>query len=198
MQYRACLPLISEIDSETGGSVTYKANSGKAVGKLVTVKVTPNRESVTEYGDDGVAEQVSYFKDADVELGATFIPRGCETVMFGVTATTKTEGTGNDTVTIPVLTDKEDDDGQYTGFGFVWAEMQNGEKVFRLQWLYKVKWEQPSNEFETKGASVSFKKPTIKGKAIPRGDGEWRFREDYATAAAAIAALKALAQFPSA
>lgn len=198
MQYKACLPLISEIDAETSSSITYKTNSGKAVGKLVNVKVTPNREAVTEYGDDSVAEEVSYFKDADVELGTTFIPRGCETVMFGAAATTETEGTGNDAVTIPVLVDKEDDDGQYTGFGFVWAGMENGTKVFHLHWLYKVKWEMPGNEFETKGQSIAFKKPTIKGKAIARGDGEWRVRKEYTTAAAAIAALKALAQFPSA
>lgn len=198
MQYKACLPLISEIDSETSGSITYKANSGKAIGKLMTVNVTPNRETVTEYGDDGVAEQVSYFKDGDITLGTTFLPRACEPIMFGSHASTETVGTGQSAAEIPVLTDKEEDDGDYTGFGFVWAELQNGVKVYHLMWIYKVKWEMPADDFETKGQTISFKKPSIKGKIAALANGDWRVRKEYTTADAAMEALRTMAKMPAA
>lgn len=197
MQYKACLPLIAEIDTETASSVSYKANSGKAIAKLQTVQVKQNREMITEYGDDGVAEQISIFKDGDITLGTTFVPKECEPIMFGNTASTETVGTGNDAVTVPVLVDKDDDLGDYTGFGFIWAELQNGTKIYHLMWIYKVRWTQPDDDYETKGESISFKKPSITGKIATLANGEWRIRKEYTSADAAVNALKELAEMPA-
>lgn len=191
MQYRACLPLISEVSADASSGVTYEANSGKAIGKLMSVGVAQSRETVTVYGDNGIAEQISAFKSAEITLGATFLPLNCESVMFGATYTAAASGTQESVV------DAESDNGDYTGFGFVYCDRENGVDKFRLYWLYKVKWTQPDDDYETKGETISFKNPSIKGTAVPGADGKWRKRETYTTEAAAIEALKTLANYPT-
>lgn len=195
MQYRASYPVIAEADMENSTSaMAYKSNSGKAIGKLMNVKVDQTRSNVKAYGDDGVAENIDEFVSATVTLDSTFVPAACESVMFGNTYEAATTGTPG---TPETITDKEDDHGKYTGFGFVYCDRQNGSDVYRLYWLYKVLWVNPNDDFTTKKETIEFKNPSITGTAYAGPDGKWRKRETYATAAAALDALKTLAKVPS-
>ena len=193
MQYRACMPVIAEADmAASTAAMSYKANSGMAVGKLMNVKITQNRSTVKAYGDDLVAEQINTFNYADVELDTTDIPENCEAVMYGANYAAAGQSTPE------TLTDSENDEGEYTGFGFVYCKRRNGQDVHKLYWLYKVKWQSPDDDFSTKKENVEFKNPTTKGQAFAGPDGKWRMRKTYASAAEAIAALKTLAKVPSA
>lgn len=195
MQYKACIPMISEIDEENSTTaMQYKADTGKAVGKLMNVKIDQNRSSVQAYGDDGVAEDINLFSYANVTLDTTYIPADCEAVMFG---NTYTEATTGQNATPETIVDKDTDEGKPTGFGFVYCDRQNGADVYRLYWLFRVLWTQPNDDFTTKKESIEFKAPQTTGRAYAGPDGKWRKRERYATAAAAIAALKALAKAPT-
>ena len=195
MQYKACVPMIAEVDAEnSASSMAYKANSGKAVGKLMNVKVDQTRSNVKAYGDDGVAEEINQFVSATVTLDATFVPADCEKPMFGNTYTAATTGQNP---TPETIVDSESDDPGYTGFGFVYCDRQNGADVYRLYWLYKVKWTNPNDDFTTKKENIEFKNPSITGTAYAGPDGKWRKRETYATAAAALSALETLAQKPA-
>lgn len=195
MQYKACYPVVSEADMENStAAMSYKADTGKAVGKLMNVRVEQNRSNVKAYGDDGVAEDISTFNYATVTLDSTFVPQTCEAVMFGNTYEAATSGTPGSPERI---TDKEDDDGKYTGFGFVYCDRQNGADVYRLYWLFKVKWVNPNDDFTTKKENIEFKNPQITGNAYAGPDGKWRKRETYGTASAALDALKTLAKVPS-
>jgi len=195
MQYKACLPCVCEADMENSTSaMSYKADSGKTIGKLMAVKVDQNRSNIKAYGDDGVAEDMSTFNYATVTLDSTFVPAPCETLMFGNTYAAATTGA---TPTPEEITDKEDDDGKYTGFGFVYCDRQNGADVYRLYWLYKVKWTNPNDDFTTKKENIEFKNPSITGTAYAGPDGKWRLRQTYGTASAATAALKTLAKVPA-
>ena len=192
MQYKACMPVIAEADMKNSTSaMSYKNDSGSFIGKLMAVKIDQNRSATKAYGDDGVAEQIAGFNYATVTLDTTFVPGKCEAVMFGNRYTAEGSGTPERIV------DNEDDDGEYTGFGFVYCDRQNGVDVHRLYWLYKVKWTNPNDVFTTKKENVEFKNPSITGEAYAGPDGNWRMRERYATAAEAIAALKTLAKVPS-
>ena len=195
MQYKACAPMISEVDEENSVStMSYKADTGKAIGKLMNVKVDQTRSSVKGYGDDDVAEEINEFSYATVTLDTTFLPAACEAVMFGNHYTAATTGTN---ATPESIVDNAEDEGSYTGFGFVYCDRQNGNDVYRLYWLYKVKWTNPNDDFTTKKENIEFKNPQITGTAYKGPDGNWRKREVYADSAAAIAALKTLAKVPT-
>lgn len=181
-QYKACCPVVAPIKNDAAEETVY--NAGFVLDRLMTVKISPEYDSPTVYADDQIAEQINIFKSAGVDLGITTVPEDCECIIFGNTYD-KTTGK---------ITDKEDDDGSYCGFGFVYCEMINGKNKYKLYWLKKVKFKMPSDDFATKGESVSFKTPTITGTAYATADGEWRIRQTYANAKEAISALKELAK----
>ena len=47
--------------------MAYKADTGKAVGKMMNVRVEQNRSNVKAYGDDAVAEDISSVYDMCLE-----------------------------------------------------------------------------------------------------------------------------------
>ena len=57
-------------------------------------------------------------------------------------------------------------------------------------WFKKVKFQKPTETYNTNGDSIAFGTPTLNGTAISDGSGEWRLREVYSTLETALAALK--------
>lgn len=137
-------------------------------GEAVNTSVTPNYNETPLYGDNRQTENVSEFKNAGVSLGATRMPIKASQVVFGHKITEAGEEKSN-----------TDDTSNYVGYGFITAEMENGVKKYRACVLYKVKFKEGEESYETKGDSIVFKTPTLSGTAMARDDGEWRKKSPY-------------------
>ena len=88
------------------------------------------------------------------------------------------------------LSEKDTDDSNYGGFGFVSASQNSGTKSFAMVWIPKIMLERPEEKFKQIDGSITFNTPSVTGKAVADNTGEWCYREYYATAALAIAGLK--------
>lgn len=139
-------------------------------GEAVNTSITPNYNEASLFGDNRQVENVSEFKNANVSLGVTKMPVVAANVVFGHKITDAGEEKAN-----------ADDASNYVGYGFITAEMENGVKKYKACVLYKVKYKEGEESYETKGDSIVFKTPTLNGTAMARDDGEWRKKSPYFT-----------------
>lgn len=185
-QYKACCPIIAKLtETEKDGVYTYTYSNAVILGKLMKTSITPTTVEGKLYGDDGLAEYVNEATGADVSLDTTTIPLTAYGIMFGTTVDAESDTAEFST----------SDNGSYVGYGFVIGVIESGVTKYKLKWLPKVKFALPSESFETKGENISFATPSISGQALPLDDGKWHKQTGHATAAAAIAALKTLANY---
>lgn len=181
----ARMPVIAD-RTETTSSVSFA--NGLAVGKLVQVSVTPNVSDVKFYADDGIAEHNVSFTDAAISLNISTVPGEAASKMFGADT--------NTTDTIKWY----DVPAKYVGFGFISAESIDNVQKFKVSWFPKVIFALPTEQYDTKGESITFNASTITGTAEKdpfntdaSGNEEWKEEYEFSTAAAAVTKLKALA-----
>lgn len=147
-----------------------------ALGKAVSMEITPNFAEASLYADDGQAEYVKEFSNADVTLGTSTIPAKLFNVMFGHTV-----GDTDSTITY-----NKDDQNGYVGLGVIAPSIVDDARGFDALFLPKVKFADPADSFETKGESVTFKTPSISGKASADDDGNWKYVKTFASEAEAV------------
>lgn len=151
-----------------------KYSTPSALGKAVSVEITPNFAEASLYADDGKAEYVKEFSDADVTLGTSTIPQAMFETLFGHTVS---ESDG--------ITFNKDDANGYVGFGIIAANIVDDVRTYEAMFLPKVKFSDATDSFETKGDSVTFKTPSISGKASAEDDGNWKYVKAFDTETAA-------------
>ena len=151
-------PIIGKLKED--GTYETPINFGRAI----SMEITPNYAEGSLYADDGLAEYDKEFKDADVTLGTDTIPIEAREPMFGHAVDAEKK----------VTTYKGDDQSNYVGTGIVGIEKVNGKRIFTAAFLPKVKYVEPSDSLETKGDNITYKTPTITGKATVNERGEWK------------------------
>lgn len=156
-------PTIGKLNPETG-----KYSDVIKCGEAVNTTVTPNYNSASFYSDNQKTEDVSEFKDATVALGVNALPIRAAEILFGHTIAE--DGTE---------TDKTDDSGSYVGYGFVTSEMKSGVKKYRACFLFKCKFTEGEESYQTRGDNITFTNPTLNGSAMGNKDGEWRKKSPY-------------------
>lgn len=158
---------------------TYAAGQIFQCGKLTATNVTPNSKEGSLYADNGLAEYVKEFTDADISATIDKLPVAAATILFGHTAS----GTGSN----PTVTHKADDSSPYVGYGFVVDKIESNVKKYQACILCKVKFSEGAQDFTTKGDSISFGTPAISGKAVAQeSDKAWKIvSPDFSTAAEA-------------
>lgn len=160
------------------GSSGY--TDGFQCGKAVSVSVTPNYNEASLYGDNELAEYAKAYKDTDITLGLTTLPKAALSVMFGHTTDTSSGETKYGS----------QDEAAYCGFGFYSSEMNNGTVTHYAVWLPKVKFSEAADSYTTKGDSIQFQTPSLSGKGQADDDGNWKYGKSFDTEADAIAWLK--------
>lgn len=180
----ARMPMIAK-RTETETEVTF--SGGAAIGKLVKSGVTPNQPNTKLFADDGIAEEESEVTSAAVTIESTTIPKDCAVMMFGIKFTEKTETEPEQAV----FTGEED--SNFVGYGFIGGDKVDGKKRYKISWLPKVKFVLPSEEYTTRGESISFGTSSISGTAY-RDDvlGYWKKEFYFDTAKEAVDYLKTL------
>ena len=160
-------PIIAQLKSDG----TY--DDPFAFGKAIGLQVTPNYAEGSLYADDGQAEYDKEFSYAEVALNTSTIPIVAHEKMFGHTVTEKN------------VKFNGDDQNNDVGLGWISVEKVNGVRSFIGNFLDKVKFSEPSEDYATRGESIEYKTPSITGRASAVDGGGWKETETFATEAEA-------------
>ena len=162
----------------TDGTPTYGGplTPGKAVS--CTVDITNNDASL--YADDALAESDTSFANGTVTMG---IDDADLTTMSNLLGHTLSDG---------VMTRSADDVAPYVGLGRIVTKMVSNVQKFKVEFLYKVKFSEPSQDNQTKGESVEFATTEIQGTVAALANGKWSVTKEFDTKAAALTYLEGL------
>lgn len=163
-----------------GADGTPSYGGAKSFGKAVSAKVEASNNSATLYADDALAESDSSFQSAKVTLGVA----DDDMTVFAEILGHKIAEPGGEMVR------SADDAAPWIGLGRVITKMVDNKRVYKGEFLYKVKFSEPSQENETKGESVDFKTPEIEGTAATLANGNWSASQQFDTKDAAVEWVK--------
>lgn len=155
------------LDNFLYGLLTESA-SGTAIygtshkpGKAISCNVSISNNSATLYADNVLAESDTSFQSGTVTLGLDDNDLETQAALLG------------HTVTDGVIERKASDAAPYVGFGRVVTKIVNGVKKYKVEFLHKVKFAEPSQEDTTKGENIEFGTVTIEGQVMALPDGRW-------------------------
>lgn len=166
-------------ETEDGGA-TYEAP--KKPGKAVSCNVEIETSDARLYADDGLAEYDSGFQSGTVTLGLDELDIATEAELLGHTVDQQTNA----------ITRNVDDVAPYVGIGRVIVKMVNSVRKYKVEFLCKVKFAEPSEEDETKGEELEFRTPELEGAVAQLGNGNWSHAAVFDTKAEAITYLEGL------
>lgn len=152
----------------------------KSFGKAVSAKVDVSTNDATLYADDVLAESDKSFQSAKVTLG---VADDDMTIFAEILGHTVAESGGE-------MVRSADDAAPWVGLGRVVTKMVNGKHVYKGEFLYKVRFAEPSQEDNTKGESVDFSTPEIEGTAATLANGQWSAAQVFDTKTAAVEWVK--------
>mgnify|MGYP002520822786 CR=1 FL=1 len=134
---------------------TYDDTTGMtAIPNLVKVDVQPQTNSATNYGDNGPVLTATSLGEITVNV---------ETVDIEPAILAKILGHTYDEAKKTIVYNANDV-APYVAIGFA-SQLNDGSKTKFVK-LFKGKFQEPTDEPQTKGASIEFKNPTITGKFV--------------------------------
>lgn len=173
----------SELTEAEDGSPSYKGP--KTFGKAVSCKVDVTNNDAALYAEDSLSESDKSFNSAKVTLGVA----DDDDTIFAPILGHKVSDAGKD-VTGGEMVRNANDVAPYIGLGRVITKMVNGALKYKGEFLYKVKFSEPSQDDQTKGEKVDFKTPEIEGTASQLANGNWSAAKTFDTKDAAVAWVK--------
>lgn len=153
-------PTVANRDEAAG---TY--SGGSNVGKAISVNISPQYAEGSLYADNVQSEYEKEFKYADVTLGTDCIPIAMCKTMFGHEVDEKK------------VVYKASDSAPYVGVGLYVTETVGGVRSYCASWLFKAKFSEPSEDYQTKGENIEFKTPSISGRALADEMHEYKWKE---------------------
>ena len=169
----------SNLTEAADGTATY--DGAKNLGKAVSCSVSITNNEAKLYGDDALAESDTSFASGTITLGVT---------------------DDDDTVFAPLLGHSIDGNGEvvktatdtapYVGVGRIVTKMVNGAYKYKVEFIYKAKFSEPSKDESTKGESIEFSTPSVEGIFSALGDvnGTWSKSKTFNTKSDALTYLK--------
>ena len=171
-------------ESETG-TATYEG--AKKPAKAVSCKVSVSTSSASLYADDTLAESDTSFNNGTVTIG---IDEEDNATMADLLGHTLAEEGGE-------MVRNANDVAPYVGLGRVIVKMVNGARKYKVEFLCKVKFSEPSQDDKTKGENVEFTTSELEGTVSTLADGTWSKTKTFDTQADAIKYLEGLMAKPS-
>lgn len=166
------------------GTPSY--DGAKTPGKAVSCNVEISNNSATLYADDTLAESDTSFQSGTVTMGIDEDDLETMAALLGHTITE--DG---------VMTRNANDTAPYVGLGRVVTKMVAGVYKYKVEFLYKVKFSEPSAENNTKGESLEFATTEIEGTVAALANGNWSVAQTFTTKAEAISYLEGLMEAPT-
>lgn len=165
-----------------GADGTPSYSNGQKMGKAVSASVSITNNNAMLYGDDALAESDTSFANGTITLGVT---DDDDTIFAPLLGHTITDGE---------VVKTSSDTAPYVGVGRVLTKMVNGVRKYKVNFLYKVKFSEPSNDESTKGETVEFSTPSVEGIVSTLSDnkGTWGISKTFSDIDDAISYLKGL------
>ena len=166
--------------TENDGVASYEGatNLGKAVS--CSVSITNNEAKL--YGDDVLAESDTSFSNGSITLGVTDDDDSVFAPLLG------------HAINAGEVVKHANDVAPYVGIGRIVTKLVNGTYKYKVEFLYKVKFSEPSKDETTKGESIEFSTPSIKGIIATLDDlnGTWSKTKTFTSKSDALTYLKNL------
>lgn len=160
------------------GTPSY--DGAKKPAKAISCNVEITNNSAMLYADDMLAEADTSFQSGTVTMGIDEDDIETMAALLG------------HVVTAGEIVRKADDAAPYVGLGRVVTKMVNGAYKYKVEFLYKVKFAEPSQENNTKGESLEFSTTEIEGTVAALANGKWSCAKQFDDKAAAISYLEGL------
>lgn len=149
--------------------------------KAISCQVSITNNEAKLYADDGLAESDTSFANGSVTAGIDEDDDVTMATLLGHTISQDGEMIRNSNDVAP-----------YVGWGRVIRKMVGGVIKHKVEFLYKVKFSEPSQDDNTKGENLAFATPTLQGVVATLANGDWSKTETFDSHADAIAYLESL------
>lgn len=163
--------------SESGDTAVYGAM--QSLGKAVSANVSITSNSAVLYADDAIAESDNTFSNGTITLT---VDDDGDTVFAPLLGHEINSETGE-------MVRNKNDVAPYVGVGRIINKMKNGVRLYKVEFLSKVKFSEPSQESNTHGETTEFGTPQIEGTIVTLDSGEWSKTKTFTTHSAALAYL---------
>ena len=163
--------LLGILTEQADGTATYGVGQKPAKAISCNVSITNNEAKL--YADDGLAESDTSFQSGTVTIGVDDDNDAMLAIMLGHTYTNGE------------IVRNANDVAPYVGFGRIIKKMVNNVYKYKVEFLYKVKFSEPSQENTTMGESLEFGTSEIEGQVGKLEDGRWSDAKTFDTEAEA-------------
>ena len=153
------------LTEDAGGSASYGVAQTPAKAISCTVDISNN--DVKLYADDAVAESDTSFQSGTVTLG---IDDEDDAMMATLLGHELTSGE---------ISRNSGDVAPYVGIGRIVTKVVGGQYKYKVEFLKKVKFSEPSQENNTKGESLEFGTSEITGQISTLANGDWSVAKTF-------------------
>lgn len=161
------------------GTPSY--NGAKKPARAISCNVEITNNEATLYADDVLAESDTSFQGGTATIGIDDEDQATMAELLGHTVSQ--DG---------VMVRNANDTAPYVGFGRVIVKMINNVRKYKVEFLYKVKFAEPSQEDNTKGENLEFATSEMEGTIAALANGNWSESKIFDTQAEAITYLEGL------
>lgn len=159
--------LFGILTEQEDGTATYGVAQKPAKAISCSVSITNNEAKL--FADDALAEMDTTFQSGTVTLG---IDDDNDQMMATLLGHSITDGEIERNAT---------DTAPYVGLGRIITKMVGGVYKYKVEFLRKVKFAEPSQDDNTKGESLEFSTSEIEGQISALADGRWSASKTFAT-----------------
>lgn len=167
---------------EEGDNSTVTYGTMKTPAHAITCNVSVTNNDTKLYGDNVTIESDTSFSTGTVSIG---IDEDSDELMATLL------GHDYDSSTKTIVR-KSSDTAPYVSFGRIVHKMVAGVRAYKVEFLQKVKFSEPSQEDNTKGENLEFSTTTIEGTIHTLADGTWSKAKTFSSEAEAKTFLEGL------
>ena len=149
--------------------------------KAISCKVDITNNDVKLYADNVLAESDTGFQSGQVTLGIDEEDQATMATLLGHTV----DANG-------VMVRNSSDTAPFVGLGRIVTKMVNGALKYKVEFLCKVKFSEPSQEDNTKGENVEFGTSELVGQVATLDNGDWSKSKTFDSMEGAQAYLNGL------
>lgn len=149
------------------GTASYGA--GLKPGKAVSCNVSISSNDAKLYADDSLAESDTSFQSGTVSIELDNADLTTQATLLG------------HTISGEEMIRNANDVAPYIGLGRIVTKMVGGAYRYKVEFLNKVKFSEPSQENTTKGESVEFGTTTLEGIVSTLANGNWSKTQTFDT-----------------
>lgn len=170
----------SKLTEAEDGTASYAG--AKKPAKAISCSVSISNNDAKLYADDSLAESDTSFQSGTVTIGID--DEDTETMADLL-------GHEYDSETSEMIRNSNDT-APYIGLGRIVVKMVGGVYKYKVEFLHKVKFGEPSQEDNTKGESLEFSTTTLEGTVATLANGDWSKTKTFDAKADAIEYLESL------